>query len=133
MYVALNPSKARQFTTQGIHLTLARPVGRVADDINDECRLKIDQAIRDQVLYVVPDDEANGLIIPGVGSSSGIGQEIESKGDYTVQRDSMNEETIEVKDPFGTVRRMRKVQYTLTLPKEEESKTESNLILPARS
>jgi hypothetical protein len=131
MYIALNPQKARNFTTKGIRLTLITPVAFVSEELESEFREVVDQAIRDQVVYVVPDCEATGLIIPGIGSSGGVKQVEESKGNYTVKRDAADDNIQEVKDPFGTVRRTRKIMYTLTLPKEEEAET--GIILTDRS
>ncbi|TFH51808.1 MAG: hypothetical protein E4H01_00080 [Lysobacterales bacterium] len=131
MYIALNPQKAKQFTTKGVHLSLAKPVMFIAEDLEPEFREKIDEAIRNQILYVVSDNEANGLIMPGIGSTGGVKTEEKSLGNYTVRRDATDDEIQEVKDPFGTVRRTRKIMYTLTLPKEEEP--ESRIILTDRS
>ena len=133
MYIALNPQKARQFTTKGIHLTLLKPIGFVSTELEGEFRVKIDEAIRDQVLYVIPDSEATGLIMPGIGSTGGVKTEEESKGNYTVKRDAADEEIKEVKDMFGNVRRTRKIMYTLTLPEEQEAASETSIILPDRS
>ena len=131
MYVALNPQKARNFTTKGIRLTLLTPVAHVGEDLEPEFRERIDQAIRDQVLYVVPDNEANGLIIPGIGSSGGVNSEEESRGDYLVKCNP-DSEVQEIKDMFGTVRKTRKLVYTLTLPEDPEAEKHSGIILTDR-
>lgn len=123
MYIALNPQKSKRFTTKGINLTLSKPVGFVADDIEDIFKFKIDEAIRNGELVVVPDNEG-GIFIQGLGSTSSIETDEQSKGNYTVSKDIDNKEFQEVKDPFGTVRRVRKMTYTLTLPKEEEAESQ---------
>ena len=132
MYVALNPQKARNFTTKGIHLTLSNPVGFVDPHLELGAREKIDEAIRNEELIVVPDDE-QGFIVKGIGSTTEIQTEEESKGDLSIDCENINKDKNlqSVKDPFGDMRRVRKVMYTLTMPKEPEE--ESDKIIIARS
>ena len=132
MYIALNPQKVRHFTTKGIHLTLLKPIGFVPTDLEDEFRFKIDEAIRNQELIVIPDSEAAGIIIPGIGSSSGVSLEEETKGQYAVGRKNADDKVQEVKDMFGTVRRTRKIMYTLTLPKDPEADQKPLVIITDR-
>ena len=130
MYVALNPQKARHFTTKGIHLTLMKPIAYVSTELEAEFREKIDEAIRQEVLYVVPDSEAAGMNLAGIGSSSGVEEEAGSVGMMTIDKASSAKDIHVVRDMFGNERRSRKVTYTITLPKEEEEK--SSIVL-ARS
>lgn len=135
MYIALNPKKIRQFTTKGIHLTYLRPVGYVADQIEPEFREKIDAAIRNEELFQVPDDEAAGFAIPGLGASEGIKSDEESVGKFTVTREATDDNIQEVKDAFGNLLRVRKMTYTLKLPEDPESTAQpaNKIIITDRS
>ncbi len=132
MYITLNPAKIRSFTTKGIRLTLSNPVGFVDPDLEFGAREKIDEAIRNEELIVVPDNE-QGFIVKGIGSTSTIETEEESKGNLSIDCENINKDKNlqSVKDPFGDIRRVRKVMYTLTMPKESEE--ESDKIIIARS
>lgn len=132
MYITLNPAKIRSFTTKGIRLTLSNPVGFVDPDLELGAREKIDEAIRNEELIVVPDNE-QGFIVKGIGSTSTIETEEESKGNLSIDCENINKDKNlqSVKDPFGDIRRVRKVMYTLTMPKESEE--ESDKIIIARS
>jgi len=132
MYITLNPAKIRSFTTKGIRLTLSNPVGFVDPDLELGAREKIDEAIRNEELIVVPDNE-QGFIVKGIGSTSTIETEEESKGNLSIDCENINKDKNlqSVKDPFGNIRRVRKVMYTLTMPKESEE--ESDKIIIARS
>jgi hypothetical protein len=132
MYITLNPIKIRTFTTKGIRLTLSNPVGFVDPNLELGAREKIDEAIRNEELIVVPDDE-QGFIVKGIGSTGTIETEEESKGDLSIDCENINKDKNlqSVKDPFGDMRRVRKVMYTLTMPKESEE--ESDKIIIARS
>jgi hypothetical protein len=128
MYVAINPLKIKSFTTKGIHITISRPVCFVPEGLEQEFMDKIETAISNNELLLVADD--SGILLPGFGQTSKVEVEEELKGNYTISKQQKDEDIREVTDPFGDVRRMRKVMYTLTLPKEEEEPTG---IITARS
>ena len=132
MYITINPIKVKTFTTKGIRLTLSNPIGFVPNDLESMFREKIDEAIRNEELIVVPDNE-QGFVVKGIGSTTGIETEEESKGDLSIDCENISKDKNlqSVKDPFGDMRRVRKVMYTLTMPKESEE--ESDKIIIARS
>lgn len=113
-------------------MTLSNPIGFVPNDLESMFREKIDEAIRNEELIVVPDNE-QGFVVKGIGSTTGIETEEESKGDLSIgcENISKDKNLQSVKDPFGDMRRVRKVMYTLTMPKEPEE--ESDKIIIARS
>jgi hypothetical protein len=129
MYLLLNPKKIRSFTTKGIHLTILHPVGYIQDNIEDEFRLKIDQAIINEELYIVSENTADGLILPGIGTQEGVEETEDSKIYYTTSREPMDNEIHEVVDIFGNRIKVRRMQTTLTLPNEEIKEMGSNVIL----
>jgi hypothetical protein len=132
MYVALNPKKIRQFTTKGIHLTLVQPVGYVPDDLEPHFRAKIDKALQDEELFTVAEDEATGLILPQIGSSSGVKTDEEARGTYTVDRKDLGE-TQDVVDPFGKKFKVRRRMITLKFSEDSQPAEEPKIVLTDRS
>lgn len=80
MFVALNPAKIQRFTTQGLNLTLNRPVGFVVPDISPACKTRIDEALANQELFEVPDDVARaGMEVKNQGGITKIDHQDEKK------------------------------------------------------
>lgn len=129
MVIALNPKKIRQFTTKGIHLTLLKPVTSVPVGLEQEFLDKITKAITDGDLINLPDNESVGYFVPGIGSSTGIEENENHKGQLVSEVSSDNGEEIDIKDPFGNTIHAKRMTITLKISEPEEPESKPIIIL----
>lgn len=129
MYIALDPRKAFQFTTKGVRLTPGNPVAHIPDGSDDDVLATVNKAIQDGIIYRVPDDEAIGIFIPGIGKTEGVSEEETKSVVYSSASIPSDEEPVEVTDFFGKKLKLKKRIITFKIPEETRGEDESKPLL----
>jgi hypothetical protein len=68
VYIALNPDKAKRFTTKGIHLTPSKPVAYVQPGLEPEFAAAIAAGLADGSLIQIDDEKGQRWTVTGQGS-----------------------------------------------------------------
>lgn len=125
MYIAINPAKCKRFTTKGINLSLAKPVGFVPPDLDLEFMSKVKDGLVAGDIFEIADDTMKSLKLKGQA-------EMEREEDTEVKTVGTHETKVSDPDERG----WRKVEsYTITFapdpdrPIDETKTTGPSLIM----